>query len=572
MFVFFIMAKRYLFTQQKVLLILSFFLLSGCSYTDNFARIQFPLPQNDPPVLQETVQEDPDLALEPAEDEICLTQELEALKQAGTWEHPTSSDWEIAQEDPLYTFPLVHNKQVETYLKLFQGKQRKQFTKWLERSGKYAPVLAQELRKANLPTDLLYLAMIESGFNQRAYSRARAVGLWQFMGATAKQYGLRIDRYVDERRDVEKSTRAAVAYLSDLYEEFGDWHLAVAAYNAGPGRIRKGLRKYKTDNFWDLAQHRHLRLETKRYVPKLIAAIMIAKSPEKYGFYNLAYHKPVHYDLLEVGSGLSFDAIALLSGQTEKDIKALNIELKTAKTPINTKSYLVKIPAGTFQYAKENLKRLHSMVSTGYKIHIYKKGETLSAICRKYNINKTTLLKVNNLTSTSLNSGKRLRIPYTTVTYQLLPKGSDEALAAYKNNLILHTIKRGETISKISKRYNVPPELIVAWNGLTSVHKITAGQQLALYINRQGVMQKDIPSRQQKTAEDNILVLSGNNKRYIEQGEQPGQQISWYRVKRGDSLWTISRKFNISPSQIKQWNNLKSNLIHPGIKLKLINV
>jgi len=215
------------------------------------------------------------------------------------------------------------------YLKLFQGKQRKYFSRWLARSTRYLPLIHEELDRAGLPRDLVYLAMIESGFNQRAYSRARAVGLWQFMKGTGRDYNLRIDRYVDERRNALKSTRAAAAYLADLYQQFGDWHLAVAAYNGGPGKIRYGIKRFKTKDFWTLAEKRYLRLETKRYVPKLIAAIIIAKSPEKYGFTKIDYAPPMEYDSIEVGPGLSIDALALISGGSKKQLMLLNQELKT---------------------------------------------------------------------------------------------------------------------------------------------------------------------------------------------------------------------------------------------------
>lgn len=541
-------------------------LISGCSTTSEYISSVF---KDQVRITDEmTAAETDSEMLVPAETDSVLDQELEALRQTGDWEQPTTEEAAPQEVGVTFDFPVVHNKQVDMYLDLFQGRQRKQFTRWLARSGKYAPIIEPILREENLPLDLLYLSMIESGFNQTAYSSARAVGLWQFMSGTGKQYGLRIDSQIDERRDIEKSTRAAAAYLTDLYNDFGDWPLAVAAYNAGPGTIRKGLKRYKVDNFWDLAQHKLLRLETKRYVPKLIAAIMIAKEPEKYGFFDIDYADPIQYDTLEVGPGLSFNAVALLAGTDTKTIKNLNLELKNGKTPLNSKQHIVKIPVGTHDLALNNMDRLHSMVSTGYKIHIYRSKETLTQICRKYDINKTTLLRVNNITTGSLRDGQRLKIPYTTVTYQLLPKGNQQALAAYRDNLILHRIKRGETISRIARQYNVPPELIVTWNGLESVHKIRAGQQLALYINSAGAV--DQPNSSAAVVEDNVIVLNDAKKKFV--GSSNTAQISWYQVKSGDSLWTISRKFNISPAQIKEWNNLKSNLIHPGIRLKIINV
>jgi len=520
---------------------------------------------------------DPDLEPMSAEPEISLAQELEALARSGPWERPQTEKIdkpvlpELEEAEPLYDFPVVSNRQVATYVDLFTGKQRKYFKKWLSRSGRYRELIEREFETAGLPKDLMYLAMIESGYNQRAYSKSKAVGLWQFMAPTGKEYGLSVSRYVDERRNAEKSTKAAASYLKDLYREFGDWHLAVAAYNGGPGTMRNAIRKSKSEDFWKIAQDRYLHLETKRYVPKLIAAIIIAKEPEKYGFTDISYEEPLSWETLEVGPGLSMDAVALLTDSTPKQIKILNQELRTSKTPLDRQRYLVKIPAGSKSLAQANLPRLHSIVTTDYKTHVVAKNETISRICGRYNINTTTLLKVNNLTSSSLKTGTRLRIPQQVVSYRLLPKGMDARLA-FGDDLILHKVKKGETISKISRRYQVPAELIVAWNGLPNVHKIAEGQQLALYLGGSGSSnEKTGTGSNQQTVQSALVVLSDASKRAVNE-VQPENLFTWYQVRSGDSLWTISRKFNTSPDRIKRWNNLKSNLIHPGSRLKLKDV
>ena len=509
-----------------------------------------------------------DVKLENVQSQTCLEEELIALSQTGDWDKELLPDNTDSADDVVFDFPIVINKQVEMYLNRFQNRQRKQFSRWLARSTVYRPMMERELKKAGLPKDLVYLAMIESGFNQLACSRAKAVGLWQFMKPTGRQYNLRVDKYVDERRDSLKSTKAAVTYLSDLYNEFGDWHLAVAAYNGGPGKVRYGLRKHKVDNFWSLASKKHLRLETKHYVPKLIAALLIAKEPEKYGFTKIAYQKPLQYDALTVGPGLSIDAIALISNSSSKQIKRLNLELKLGKTPLNQARYNINIPETKLEIAKRNLSRLHSIVSTGYKTHKIRKTDTLTKISRKYGINKTTILKVNNLHRGKLAYGQNLRIPYSTITYQLLPEGSSGAMDAYKDSLVLHRIKKGDTISKIAKRYKVPPKMIVAWNGLKDSHSIRAGQQLALYIdngsNKSG-------SKSVASNKANSLIAAKIYKKRLPVAEKTSP-YQWYNVQNGDSLWTISRKFSASTADIKKWNNLKSNLIHPGSKLKLKKV
>ncbi len=549
-------------------------LLSSCGFSTNTAYFLGSDNQTDSTV--ESVANDSDLELIEAETATSLSEELTILSKTGSWQTDPSSlnqNQEVA-----YDFPIVINKQVEAYLDIFQNKQRSTFKRWLARSGKYVPMFKKELREAGLPEDLAYLAMIESGFKQRAFSRAKAVGLWQFMKATGKEYNLRIDRYVDERRHAEKSTKAAVAFLSDLYANFGDWHLAVAGYNAGGGKIRRGLKRYQTDNFWSLATHKYLKLETKRYVPKLIAAIIIAKNPEKYGFTNIAYETPLAYETLRVGPGLSLNAVAIVCDTDSTVIKQLNQELKTGRTPFNKSHYDVQIPINKKELAEANLPKLNSVVRTGYKTHKIRRGDTLSKICKQYNINKTTLLKINNLRSSKLIAGKNLRIPYSSAQYRLVKKGVNGNIVV--NDLTMHTIKQGETLSKIADTYNVPVDLIVTWNGLASVHKIRAGQQLALYIidDNTTVTVTNTPQSLHRNVasvpSDNssIIVLSEQKKIASSKRKISKHQISWYQVRKGDSLWTIARKFNLSTKQLKSLNKLKSNRIQPGIKLKISNV
>jgi membrane-bound lytic murein transglycosylase D len=558
------------------LFFLILFISSGCSVKDNLTWLDNGIFS---PEEASMAEQDPDLQPVAVESEICLDQELEALASTGTWESPQTPHLTTAPEaqkpaEIQYDFPVVVNRQVEMYLDLFQGKLRPYFSQWLSRSGRYLPMIHAELEAAGLPLDLAYLSMIESGFSQRALSRAKAVGLWQFMAGTGRDYGLSVSRYLDERRDAEKSTRAAVSYLKHLYNEFGDWYLAVAAYNGGPGTMRNAMKKTGCADFWRIAQSNHLHLETKRYVPKLIAAIIISKDPERYGFTNIAYEPPLTYETLAVGPGLDFQAAALLTGSDTSLLKQLNQELLSGKTPLDCEQYELKIPRGTRELAERNLPRLHTVASTDYKTHIVQKNETLSQICRTYNINTTTLLKVNNLTSSKLQIGKRLRIPYRTIAYRLLPEGIDPRSAA-GDALVMHTVKRGETVSKISRQYQVPPELIVSWNGLSSMHQITAGQQLALYLGvsdaGSGAQEVQSASRDDRVDEARVMILAANKKLPPGQ-EKPVDSARWYEVRNGDSLWTIARRFNTSPNDIKKWNNLKSNVIHPGHRLKLIDV
>jgi len=518
-----------------------------------------------------------------------LTTELEALRRAGAWRTTDKAQGQHLQPDTTCSdFPIVVNNQVEAYIDLFQNQQRKSFAIWLSRSGKYLPLMQKELKEAGLPEDLAYLAMIESGYNQKAYSKAHASGLWQFIPGTGALYNLKMNKYIDERREADKSTKAAVRFLSNLYDEFGDWHLAVAAYNAGPGKISKGLERYNATDFWSLAEYDYLAMETKRYVPKLIASIIIAKNPDKYGFTDVQFEKPYSYDTLEVGPGLTFDAIALISNCERKAIDILNPELSTDKTPLNQSSYHIKLPVGSKDIASKNLTRLHRIATTDYKTHTISKGETLAQVCSRYDINTTTLLKVNNLRSPKLASGQRLRIPFQTVRYQLLAEGSNKAIAtATQDNLMLHRVKKGESISQISKKYNVPVELIVSWNDLSANHKIRAGQQLSLYLDQNDKGSQPAVDNSAIVAnshrENATIILATKNKIVptqdintkvtINKLQEPDKsKLNWYEVQDGDTLWTIAKEFKLSTLQIKQLNNLQSNNIQPGKRLKIKDV
>lgn len=509
------------------------------------------------------------------EPEVVLEEELKELEKVGGWEETASRQQVEAASEPrevTYDFPITMNKQVEFYLNLFQTKQRSYYERWLTRSTKYLPFIKARLREAGLPQDLAYLAMIESGYNPSAYSKSHAVGLWQFISSTGKNYGLRIDSWVDERREPEKATLAAINYLTFLYNEFGSWYLAVAAYNAGEGKIGRGVKKYKTDDFWVLASKNYLALETKRYVPKLIAAILIAKNPEKYGFTNIEYQQPDQYDLIAVPPMTDLNALAVAGRHNVKTIRALNNELLKDFTPPGQEDYEVRIPSGSYDRIAANLTRLHPVVTTDFKTHVVKRGDTLTAISKRYNINKTTLLKANNLHSAKLMAGQRLRIPYQATKYVLLKEGETPAnrfaSPGSEGRMYLHEVKKGETLSRIAKQYNVSPDIIMQWNNLESVHKIGAGQHLALYLD-----QRNEPVRVAAADQFSVPTLPATAKKRVTAGPSKVQEkLTFYRVRNGDTLWSIAQKFKVTLKQIKQWNNLKSNLIHPGAKLVIRKV
>lgn len=304
------------------------------------------------------------------------------------------------EEEITYDVPVVVNDKVEFFIKYFQTRGRKYFEKWLARSAMYLPMLKDIFVQNGLPEDLVYLALIESGFNPNAKSRARAVGMWQFMKWTGKKYGLRADLWVDERRDPEKATWAAAKYLKDLYGIFNSWHLAAASYNAGEGRIMRAVKKHKTDDFWIVAkQKKTLKRETRDYIPKYIAAMLIAKEPAKYGFPDMAYQPRIAYDKIVIPGATDLRVIANACECSVEDIKELNPELLKWFTPPNYPEYEIKLPKEKAGVFKANFVVIPPQERLKFLVHKVKKGETLVLIAKKYGTSIDSIMDLNKLKS-----------------------------------------------------------------------------------------------------------------------------------------------------------------------------
>ena len=249
---------------------------------------------------------------------------------------------------PVFDFPMIYNDKVKAWVQYFQTDGRKAFRQWLERSARYAPYIKTELKKHNLPKDLLYVAMIESGFAPKAKSIKGAVGIWQFIAPTARRYGLKVNWWVDERRNFTKATRAAIAYKKNLYQMFRSWYLVFASYNSGENRIQRLIKQHKTNNFWKLCEMGLLPEETINYVPKIIAAALIAKAPALYGFKDLNYRAPYQFEEISVPGGMNLGDLARYIGVREHYLRNLNPELLRGFIPREIKSgYRIKIPLGS---------------------------------------------------------------------------------------------------------------------------------------------------------------------------------------------------------------------------------
>jgi membrane-bound lytic murein transglycosylase D len=306
-------------------------------------------------------------------------------------------------------------KAVEKNITLFTEKISKKFSLWLSRSGKYIELMKEILKGENIPEEIVFIPLIESGFSPYACSPARAVGYWQFIASTAKRYGLKINWWMDERRDPVKSTVAAANYFKDLYEMFGSWKFAMAAYNAGEGRILKAINRTNTDDYWSLLDTKYLKRETKDYVPKFIAASLIAKSPEEFGFEDLEYHPPLTYDEVAVYSPVDLQVIADCAETTLEVIKELNPELRRWCTPPDLPEYTMRVPEGKKDIFLQNLSLIPEEERFSIDIYKVKKGDTFKKISKKTGIPVQVIL--------DLNSVEKI-IPFTNgMKIYLPPKG-----------------------------------------------------------------------------------------------------------------------------------------------------
>jgi membrane-bound lytic murein transglycosylase D len=525
--------------------------------------------QDDPEMASSDDQEAEDLS--PPESEATASQEIKDLEKLGSWQDGDSKAPKAS--DVHSDFPITVNRQVEYYLDLFQHQQKKIFAAWLARSGRYLPMMRKQLAEAGLPQDLAYLSMIESGFKPNAYSTARAAGLWQFMAPTAARFGLQVNAYVDERRDPIRSTQAAVQYLSDLSSQFnGQWYMAVAAYNAGEGKINGGLQKFSCDSFWDLAKEDYLALETKRYVPQLIAAIIIAKSPEKFGFNDIHFDRPLAYETAKVPARTQLTAVAIATHTDVETLRDLNRQLSKGQVPPGVGSYELKMPPGTARLVAANLPRVHATVSTQFKEYVIGPKDTLDRVCARFGINKLTLLKANNLRKAKLSPGHILRIPHQTTQYALLSEKELQHLTASAKtpaDVMVHTVKSGETISQIATRYGTSSKMIATWNKLKDTHRLKIGQQLTLYADAgKSATKAQAPSHERLAK---TMPAKGKGRQIIasrtKTKAKPKEIVTRYQVKTGDSLWTIAERFDLSTDDLKKWNNLDGNQIAPGRKL-----
>jgi len=512
------------------------------------------------------------LAADSAADEAVLDQLAAA--------HPN-----VASDDELPVVPVSwdidvttwgDHERVQFYLNFFEEQAHPRFQIWIERMPVYEPMIRQKLQAANMPTDLVYLALIESGFSNSAMSRTRAVGMWQFMPRTGKEYGLRIDSWVDERRDPVKATSAALEFLSDLYQRFGSYYLAAAAYNAGGGKISRGLKRigatptataasgplasdgeealtedddegFSDADFFKLYDTKHIRRETKDYVPKLIAAARIAKEPQRYGFMPApAGTTPYSTDSLVVSGMTGLDVVAQLADTSLTYIRELNPQYLRLATPPGTTS-VVRVPSGRQASTQRAYEALPAAERVTFAYYTAKKGDTPTKIAQHYGVPVGVIYEANPWvrSGSAVKAGRQVVVPTggsasVVVARQVstVRESPDGSHGGY------HKVRKGETLGGIARRYHVSTSQLKAWNDMQG-STILVGQKLRVSPGGSRASSTQLASRDHAKGGGSTAG---------------GSATVRHKVRSGETLTGIAKQYGVSVVSIKQVNNLSGGL------------
>lgn len=466
--------------------------------------------------------------------------------------------------------PLMMTDQVASFINYFSTRGRGTLERGLERSGRYRDMIERVLKEEGVPQDLIYLAQAESGFHPLALSRAGARGMWQFMASRASGYGLERNWWVDDRQDPEKSTRAAAKHLKDLYNEFGDWYLAMAAYNSGPLTVQRAVQRTGYADFWELYRRNVLPKETRNYVPIIIAETIMAKNPSQYGLEDVVMDKPAAVDQVKIDYPVDLRLVAECTDTPLATLQDLNPSLLRMTTP-KEGEFTLNVPAGSAEKFEKTIAAIPPDMRVWWRYHTVEPGESLSHIAARYHTTSAAIAQVNSLDADAeLQTDAKLIIPVT--------PGRQVDKLTFSKRASRYKVRKGDTVLSIADDFGVPAERLRKWNHLRG-NSIKAGRVLRIY-RPTGEVEETANSRQSTGERGKKATVAGSRKAVAEDQDKAPESSSKskyssdlhrvsskavrHKVKPGETLTSIASSYNTSVAQLKKDNNLAADNLRAG--------
>jgi membrane-bound lytic murein transglycosylase D len=466
--------------------------------------------------------------------------------------------------------PLMMTDQVAGYISYFSNRGRGTFERAFARSGRYHDMMVRILKQEGVPQDLIYLAQAESGFQPTAVSRAGARGIWQFMGSRAQGYGLRRSLWVDDRQDPEKSTRAAAHHLRDLYAQFGDWYLAMAAYNSGPGTVQAAVKRTGYADFWELYRRNVLPKETRNYVPIILAVTIMTKNLSHYGFDDVSMDEPAAFDSVAINYPVDLRLVADCVDATPQQLQQLNPGLLRLSTPKDG-TFELHLPAGTRQEYQTAMASIPAGMRLWWRYPTVHSGDTLASLARRYRVTVKSIVEANQLDSTDLDTNAKVVIPLAPNQHH----AGDNA--TFARRITRYKVRRGDTVQSVAENFGVPAQMLRRWNGLRSdsLHGRTV---LALHLpvspsgESASATTTTSATRSHKPAQIvSAKLASGSRASQPSTTEQQASSseetsVVHHKVKSGETFYSIASTYRITVAALKRSNQNIATL-RPGMIL-----
>jgi len=463
--------------------------------------------------------------------------------------------------------PLMMTDQVAGYISYFSNRGRGTFERAFARSGRYHDMMVSILKEEGVPQDLIYLAQAESGFHPLAVSRVGARGIWQFMASRARGYGLHHNMWVDDRQDPEKSTRAAARHLKDLYAQFGDWYLAMAAYNSGPGTVQAAVKRTGYADFWELYRRNVLPKETRNYVPIILAVTIVTKNLSHYGFDDVSMDEPVAYDSVTIDYPVDLHLVAECVDATPAKLQELNPSLLRLTTP-RVGTFVLHLPQGTKDQYQTSIANIPPDMRLWWRYHKVQPGDTLASLARSYRVTAKSIATANHLegTDTDLEADAKVVIPVAP------GKNSPSDTATYARRITRYRVHKGDTVETVAENFGVSAQMVRRWNGLPRGDSLRGRKVLALHLpvtpDTEAASTASKPTAHTRTTAQfaGAKVPAENSVNDASQDASGQATVVRHTVKSGETLYSIATTYKTTVAALKR-NNGNVAILRPGMIL-----